>query len=614
MQPLAKNFRMSPKGKVDNKNEELVTCVSRTLTDVEQRYSQFEKESLAIVWACERLKMYLIGREFDLYTDNSAAQTIFNNPFSNPSARVRRWTLRMLPFKCRIFHIDGNGNIADYLSRNPVKSTCCEHERIAEEYIYMVTTASIPSALSKQEIIDATILDPVLTEAIQAIQNNTNLKHSELNQWLKQMTVTEDGILLRDTRVVIPKALTQRIVNIGHTGHQGMVKTKALIRHHVWFPKLDAAVENTVRNCVKCQANTNKTVMEPVKILPIPLGPWEEVDTDFFGPLPNGKYQMVFICRYSKFLVIRSINNLKALTVISVLDKGCAEFGFMHKLKSDNGPPFKSYEFNNFCTQSGIIHIRITPYWPRANGLVERVMQPLAKSIRVVGKPSLNYETEICEYTRAYNLTPHSSTLIPPRDLFFKTRTSSVRLPTFHLPHKNINDSLHTQAIANDCQAKETSKVNTDFNMKTNNHTFSLGQEVLLKQTQTNKTMTPFDPVPFKITNIKGSMVEINRNGRTYARNVALIQPFNRIKPLTTTIIPLATKPQEKSSIVQTPRVTRFAVNPNAHAENSPSEIVTNQFASIIREPLDKNLVKCQKCNKNFKKGAGIAAHKRYCK
>ena len=139
----------SPKP-IINSNEELVTCVSRTLTDVEQRYSQFEKEALAIVWACERLKLYLIGREFDLYTDNKVAQTIFNNPFSNPSARVRRGTLRMLPFKCRIFHVDGKGNIADYLSRNPIKTTCCEHERIAEEYIYMVSNASVPSALSKR--------------------------------------------------------------------------------------------------------------------------------------------------------------------------------------------------------------------------------------------------------------------------------------------------------------------------------------------------------------------------------------------------------------------------------------------------------------------------------
>jgi hypothetical protein len=38
---------------------------SRALSEVEKRYSQVEREALAIVWGCERLRLYLLGKEFE---------------------------------------------------------------------------------------------------------------------------------------------------------------------------------------------------------------------------------------------------------------------------------------------------------------------------------------------------------------------------------------------------------------------------------------------------------------------------------------------------------------------------------------------------------------------
>lgn len=90
---------------VQKKNGESrpVCYASRTLSSVERRYSQTEKEALALVWACERFHLYLYGLpEFDLVTDHEALKVIYSTT-SKPSARIERWVLRLQPYNYRGF-------------------------------------------------------------------------------------------------------------------------------------------------------------------------------------------------------------------------------------------------------------------------------------------------------------------------------------------------------------------------------------------------------------------------------------------------------------------------------------------------------------------------------
>ena len=58
----------------------IISYASRSLTPIERKYSQTDREALALVWGIEHYRLFLIGSQFDLITDHKA---IFNNPRSN---------------------------------------------------------------------------------------------------------------------------------------------------------------------------------------------------------------------------------------------------------------------------------------------------------------------------------------------------------------------------------------------------------------------------------------------------------------------------------------------------------------------------------------------------
>jgi hypothetical protein len=60
----------------------LISHGSRALSHVETRYSQTDREALAIAWGCQHLHLYLFGNEFTIITDHKPLETIFNNPNS----------------------------------------------------------------------------------------------------------------------------------------------------------------------------------------------------------------------------------------------------------------------------------------------------------------------------------------------------------------------------------------------------------------------------------------------------------------------------------------------------------------------------------------------------
>ncbi|VDI02758.1 Hypothetical predicted protein [Mytilus galloprovincialis] len=344
-------------------NEESRNITTFTTHTLKHRYSQTEKEALAIVWAIEHFHLYLYGQSFTLVSDHQPLETIFNSPKAKTPARIERWRLRLQGYNFKVQYKPGKVNAADYLSRHPTPNTsiACKHSQLAEEYVRYLTDNAVPKAMTLNEIADSTQKDKDLQTVITALKSNRWDKYesntldtfSRLRYELTVVPVNDMEIILHDNRIVIPKDLQMRVIDLAHEGHQGIVRTKQLLREKVYFPGIDKLVEQTCKSCIPCLASTPKNVFEPLQMSEIPNNVWENLSMDFCGPFPNGYYVMVIIDEYSRYPVIETLTSLTAKSVIPLLDKTFSIFGIPKELKTDNGPPFNSGEFRNFADNMG---------------------------------------------------------------------------------------------------------------------------------------------------------------------------------------------------------------------------------------------------------------------
>ncbi|GJU26549.1 reverse transcriptase domain-containing protein [Tanacetum coccineum] len=89
---------------------------SKTMNEAESRYTTTEKEMLAVVYAFEKFRSYLVMNKCTVYTDHSALKYLFAKKDSK--ARLLRWVLLLQEFDFDVVDTKGAENLAaDHLSR-----------------------------------------------------------------------------------------------------------------------------------------------------------------------------------------------------------------------------------------------------------------------------------------------------------------------------------------------------------------------------------------------------------------------------------------------------------------------------------------------------------------
>ena len=215
--------------------------------------------------------------------------------------------------------------------------------------------------------------DPILATVYQLTQQGwlhqrRHIPHLVRRYWdFRDELSTDDGMLLKGPRLIIPGELQEEYLSRLHKSHLSASKVQENAKQHMYWTGIDADIEDYTKRCQEC-IKRSQVAKEPLQPHDIPEGPWRKFGIDYFAF--DGK-SYVLICDYfSKFpFLYRAKTSFWSLRD-HLIDLFSIE-GYPDEIVSDNRPPFQSKEFAKFLSGLGIKHTTSSPGYPHSNGFIE---------------------------------------------------------------------------------------------------------------------------------------------------------------------------------------------------------------------------------------------------
>ena len=349
-----------------NGEDQPIAFASKSLMDTETRYANIERKLLATVFACEHFSTYLLGRSFIAESDHKALEMIAMKNLANAPPRLQRMLLELQPYDITIKYRKGNQmQLADTLSHYPARAS--QEIKLDMQVDYIAFTKPWTKKLK-----ESTQRDPILGTVYQLTQQGwphqqRHVPHLARRYWdLRDKLSTDDGLLLKGPRLIIPGELQEEYLSCLHKGHLSANKVQENARQHMYWTGINTDIEDYTKQCQEC-IKRSQVAKDPLQPHDIPEGPWRKLGMDYFN---FGGNSYVLICDYFLFPFLyrakTSFWSLRDHLIDLFLIKG-----YPDEIVSDNGPLFQSKEFAKFLSGLGIRHTTSSPGYPCSNGFIE---------------------------------------------------------------------------------------------------------------------------------------------------------------------------------------------------------------------------------------------------
>jgi hypothetical protein len=366
---------------------------SKVLNEAQRNYTVTEQELLAVVYAFEKFRAYLLGTKVIVHTDHAALRYLMTKKDAKP--RLIRWVLLLQEFDFEVKDRRGCENqVADHLSR-------LENEYVAQ------SENQIGDAFPDEEILATTIEDlPWYADFANFVVSNvlpTNLSYHQRRKFMHDVQHyywdepylfrrCADGIIRRcishdEVPTILEACHTSQVG--GH--HAGNRTARKVLQSGYYWPTIFRDAHDYVRRCDQCQRQgviSKHHEMPMSTILEVEL--FDVWGIDFMGPFVNSfgmKYILVAVDYVSKWVEAVALADNEGKRVVAFLKKNIfSRFGVPRTIISDGGSHFCNKLFKSVLAKYGVKQHKVaTPYHPQTSGQVEvsnrEIKQILAKTV-----------------------------------------------------------------------------------------------------------------------------------------------------------------------------------------------------------------------------------------